>query len=337
MITFDGKIKYLTPRQRKNITDIKFVNVTSIGDNFGKGYPNLKSISADEHLISIGNNFLSECKSLIDVKLPGIVEVGDNFLDYCDSITEVTFNKLVKFGKCFMKMCNSLTSVIIPKVTECPHHNFLYGLKNLKYVDVSSMVTVHTNFVRECFNLETIICPNIQNVGCYFLFYDTSLKSISLPNLINMGRHFMSGCSSLTTFVIPNSVTFIRDYFLNNCTNLKTITISNNVDTIGDSFLLNCKGLKDLEIRSPLVDIRESFLKGTNLDSVTILSTTKLKDVGCCTERYNGPKRNLITYPLELNTNINLKRFYLHHLIVSNVKKITIISDCVGMHTKSAA
>ena len=105
----------------------------SVGDEFLSLCRSLVSIILPEGLRTVGNGFLAVCRSLVSIILPeGLHTVGNSFLSDCSSLVSINLPEgLRTVGNYFLVGCSSLVSIILPERLHAVGNNFLVSCSSL--------------------------------------------------------------------------------------------------------------------------------------------------------------------------------------------------------------
>jgi hypothetical protein len=247
-----------------NISDIDWIELDI---NSGKIKSNeIKTLFVNLDLLNLQNDwddvipdyFLNKCKfEKIILRGNTIKTIGDNFLSNCSSLISLDLsglNNIITINDFFLGNCSSLTSLDLSKLNDITiiRFGFLYGCSSLISLDLSGL-------------------NNVIIIGKYFLAYCSSLTSLNLSGLNNVttinGR-FLHDCSSLTSLNLSglNNVTTISSKFLECCSSLTSLNLSglNNVTTISQSDIV----LRKLENNK----LFSNFVTTIDDDSLSILN-----------------------------------------------------------------
>lgn len=214
--------------------------ITSIGDNFLRGFTNITSIAIPYGVTSIGMNAFRYCSILSNIVIPDTVtNIGGAAFKGCSALTDICYTGTVEEWDC-ITIQNDNTEIDNASI----HYN---------YRDTASVGLYDESFINLLNGTLTEIivpneCTNLRNYAFYNL---ASLTKATLPDTITkISDYAFRGCSGLRDINIPDSVTEIRTYAFYGCTSLTKVTIPSGVITLGSYAFYNCVGVTDIYIHS---------------------------------------------------------------------------------------
>ncbi len=171
---------------------------------------NIKNISIENGVTSIGNYAFYNCYSLTSITIP---------------------NSVTSFGIYAFFGCYRMTSITIPNsVTSIGNHAF-YECYSLTSITIPNSVTSIGNYAfYRCYGMTSITIPNsVTSIGNYAFYRCYGMTSITIGNSVtSIGESAFDGCSGLTSFIIPKSVKSLGNRVLSGCSSLATILVDDN-------------------------------------------------------------------------------------------------------------
>lgn len=158
------------------------------------------------------------------------------YLDNCKSITYDAF-----------KYCESLEYVYAPKLL-LNYANFT-GCKRLKYVDLSSLMTIKKDMFKDCINLREVKLDKCLDISSESFVNCDSLEYLSLPRVKTLYKSSFLNCDNLKELYLPELKELDFSMF-SKCYNLRNITVGKNTKisaksrSIGRSFVVKVKRLE---------------------------------------------------------------------------------------------
>ena len=192
----------------------KNIGITTIGDDFCRGFSNLRYVDIKAPVIGIGHNFLRECTSLNVpiVFTEGLLVIGDNMLMNC-----FVFD----------------SDIVLPSTLTYIGHEFLTNAAfNKELALPDSLLKINSGFLRNTrFNNKIRLPQFLKEIGSDFFNSSKAFnQAIRLPNTLELiGQGFMANCLAFNQDItVPTSVGFVGEGFLQNCNNyISTITVLN--------------------------------------------------------------------------------------------------------------
>lgn len=134
----------------------------------------------------IGNDFLGENSSLIEVILPNVTEIGAQFLYSNQVLKKIELPNARKIESYFLYYNKALEEIYLPNVIEIGDQ-CLYFNKYLKRAGLPSAKKVGNHFLYSNESLITIQLQNVIEIGHYFLYVNKDLEMLELPNVKEIG------------------------------------------------------------------------------------------------------------------------------------------------------
>jgi|GEM_PF-5240171 len=270
-----------------------FENETKIPDNFTirSSHGKSKIVIKGEKIVTIGNNFLSNCRNLTGIDLSSlrnVTQIGNNFLNYdrFDGYSELTtldlgpLSNVTQIGDRFLAGCERLMTLDLGPLSNVTQigDRFLAGCERLMTLDLgplSNVTQIGGSFLSGCRGLTTLdLGPLSKVIQVKEFFLDdcsglTTLDLGPLSKVTQVKEFFLNDCSGLTTLDLGplSNVTQIWERFLSGCSGLTTLDLSplKSVTQIGDSFLSDCVSLTSLDLSpfSNVTSVGKDFLSGT--------------------------------------------------------------------------
>ena len=261
-ISADGKEAIVTGFRgtADDVTILPFFGykITAIADRAFYGCEDLKSVSIDSSVKSIGNYAFYNCASLESVGLGSVESVGLKSFSYCQSLRSIAMPATLKNigGYAF----------------------FGCGLESIK---IPGNAAVGKGAFSECKDLKTVSFTGHGTViGTRAFYNDSSLSSVDFSGAASIGLKAFPYCDGLISVVIPGCVSAVGGYAFFNCANLKEITIKDGVEKIGKSAFSGCRSLEMVELPETLAYMGSNAFYGVkflDLDGKKMEQTLDLR------------------------------------------------------------
>ena len=253
-------------------------DISSVTSEALKGQ-NFKTIKIGKNVKTIGNDALSDCKSILSLTIPEtIIDFGN--ISGCDNLVVITF----KSGK----------DVLKTRVIDCPSLTKMYLGRNIKIEDKYNVPSLSNLTVGEyAYNLDAFSkCEKLTTLDLEDSDMEIDLRAIDRTKVTDlyMGRnicnHEGDAFRRLSRLSIGNKVTYIPNKFMQQSYNegdnhtIKEIVIPSNVKKIGtDAFSqLNSNTIERIELNEGLEEIGQNafgFCSNKNIGDFRIPSTVK--------------------------------------------------------------
>ena len=221
---------------------------------------NIKTVTIEEGVTSIGTYAFSYCANLTTVTIPdSVTSIGDYAFDGCASLLSIDIPESVtSIGDSVFCDCTSLSSVSIPDSITNPGFRTFMNCTNLTSVTLPSSTTGIGEFAFFGTGLTSISIPEGVTQIASGAFADCrQLSSIELPDSVTtIESSALSSCSSLTSVDFPPNLTTI-EYDLLSSSGITSITIPEKVTSIGTYAFANCLALKEIKFRGNAPSIAE--------------------------------------------------------------------------------
>ena len=212
-----------------------------------KYFENIKTVSIEKGVTSIGRIAFSGCSSLASVTIPeSVTSIGNSAFRGCSSLSSITIpEKVTSIGQYAFAECSSLTSITIPEGVTSIEDDAFAGCSSLASITLPDGVTSIGNSAFGGCKITSITIPEgVTSIGQSAFSYCSSLSSITIPEgVTSIGTWAFLDCSSLSSITIPKSVTSIGDYAFQYCSSLASITIPEGVTSIGKYAFRGCNSL----------------------------------------------------------------------------------------------
>jgi len=222
--------------------------LTTIGDNF----PGLKII---------GNNAFSDCKSMVDIVIPGsISEFGSSVFMGCSNLSKVTMPITFDYSQNVFSGCTNLVNFVFTPgigeyagigheydVGEAANTPWAVNSKGVLPISVAfsdGVKSIGKNMFRDCTKLsERLTLPSsITEVGEFAFAGANNIRELVVDSTtFFMGKGAFSGCERLETITLPittNSVVDSVDPAFKGCTSVNRINLIGS----GDGFTYSLTG-----------------------------------------------------------------------------------------------
>ena len=237
---------------RSRITQVRLVNVTTVGDYAFRGCSKLSSASFPSELTYLGVRAFGSCSSLATVywgapNSTNVTEIPEACFSGCTALQSFTVpKKCAVIGQGAFSGCDALTTVSFP--------------------EGSALTTVGKRAFYSCDNLGNISLPEgVTSLGDEAFYNCKSLTSFPLPStLTSLGASCFSGCSAVTGVVtIPAGVAEIPNHCFYGCSGFYKLALSPGTNQIGRYAFYGCSKLTQVDYDG----FRVQWEQETTLDS----------------------------------------------------------------------
>lgn len=211
----------------------------------------IKSVTIEKGVLSIGVYALYDCYNMTSVSLPdGLVSVGKCAFMYCDALTSVVIpNSVTTLGEEVFRFCSALKEVTIPNsITVIPSLAFAY-----------------------C-PIETLTIPgSVTEIQNSAFASNKAITSIYIPDSVTtIGNGAFRYCTALTTLSGLGGVSTVGRYAFADCTALENVTLKNGIKCIGDQ-MFDESIMTSLVMPDSITTISgQPFLGGSKLTSIHV-------------------------------------------------------------------
>lgn len=219
----------------------------------------------------IGSDFLYENKNLEQVSLPRVKEIGDSFLYTNRKLSNLYLPNVKHISSEFLCYNKSLTRISLPNVTKIGD-SFLYSNTAISFVNLPNVKNIDSDFLYNNNTLNDLSLPQVKTIGENFLHHNDTLFNICLPNAEKICSNFLFSNNKLNEISLPN-VKMIEDNFLNKNEIISIIDLP-KLEKIGSSFLFCNNNLKKLSLPN-VKTINSDFLYKNKIISDIDLPETK--------------------------------------------------------------
>ena len=162
----------------------------------------------------------------------------------------------------FPNLTNDIKTIIFPETLMALPSKICDRLKNLKFVQLPSLLEVIPNEAfYHCESLEHINLKNIKEVGNYAFNYCLKLEKIDSEKIKKIGRYAFYYLWNLQELNLPN-VREIDEMAFHRCAYLKKVSLGDNVTEINRCVFSCCYRIEELKLPNYLVEIKEGAFEG---------------------------------------------------------------------------
>lgn len=250
-----------------NNRDIKSVtideNITSIGNYLFNETTLLESVTLPTTIKKIGKGAFMYTYSLKSINLPeGLETIGESAFENCVKIESVTIPKSVKnIGDGAFTCCKELTGFTVDadnenytcvdgvlfNKTKTELICYPQGKIGESYAIPAGVETIAKNAFNNNWNIKSVTMTNdVKTIGESAFSYCIYLTSVTLSNKLTTIGKSAFFGCSFENIVIPEGVTKIGDYAFAACSNLKTVVLPSTLTEIKQGAFSNDNALSDV-------------------------------------------------------------------------------------------
>lgn len=271
------------------IRSITVMGAENIADNAFEACMNLRAITLDDALKSIGANAFKDDKSLRNIVLPNSVEVlGHDAFVNCSNLKTITFPSALKSigNHCFVG-CGSLElgDLVLPYGLESIGDHIFYDgngpygaffdYSNFTSVSIPDTVTSIGRYAFAHTKIQRAILPsNLESIPEYLFWYCEQLETVNIPDGIkSIGEGAFWYCASLESAILPDSVESIGRRAFSD-TGIVTLRLSANCPSLANEAFCGCFYLTDVVMPEGVTQIgSRTFEYCTSLEYIKLPST----------------------------------------------------------------
>ena len=186
---------------------------------------NIKHITVDDGVTSLGSSIFYGFSQVKDVKLPtSLKSIGYGAFEKCDSLKELTIPEgVTNIGNGIINSCTSIKKISLPST--------LNTIPRL--IDMESTGDMQLD--------EIVLNDGIKKLGNYAFWNFKNLKNIIIPESVtNIGEFAFSGCTALSNLTLPDSITEIAVGAFSNCVSLGKVTLPKKLTSLGNGAFEYC-------------------------------------------------------------------------------------------------
>lgn len=184
---------------------------------------------------AVGDYAFNGCRNLKTLKLPeGVTRIGQSSFAQCESLTSVSLpSSLIEIGSCAFQWCKGLTNVTLP----------------------SRLESIGSYAFGQCENLKSITIPgSVSVIGQYAFQFCYALASVTIEDSdTNTDRRIEQGAfnqTDISSIYIPGSISVIERNAFEHCNKLSTVVIGDGVDEIQSNAFGGCGSLSDVKFEA---------------------------------------------------------------------------------------
>ncbi|MGN0486666.1 MAG: leucine-rich repeat domain-containing protein, partial [Acutalibacteraceae bacterium] len=242
----------LSPFYENNVKDVSIEEgVTSIGSHMFHDCANLSSVIIPSSVTSIGRQAFHDCVNLTSIIIPyGIIEIDPYAFCGCSSLTSIIIpDSVVSIGEYAFCDCDSLSSVYIS--------NSVTNIEKYAFGSCKSLTSITVGENNESFSSDEYGALFDKDKTTLILYPIGNIRaSYAIPDSVtSIGECAFEYGKNLTSITIPDSVTSICKYAFAKCAGLTSVTIPNSVTSICGFVFEDCTGLTSVTIPNSITSI----------------------------------------------------------------------------------
>ena len=235
------------------LSTVNITNADKIETAAFNNCKNIKKITLNEGITSIGNCSFQQCTVLKDYVIPETVSNIGAYSHYGDV---------------------ALTEVYIPDTVINIQEYSFYGCSKISRLKISKYAESIDKYAFAKLNsLPAISIPNnVKTIGAYAFYDCDSATSLHIPDSVKtIGSYAFSDCSRIAELTIPDSVTEMGSYAFSDCPLIKALSIGSGVKKISEHSFENCAGLTTITIPNTVETIEAFAFNGCdNVTDITL-------------------------------------------------------------------
>lgn len=234
--------------------------VSNISEGVFSSNPNIKSITVNKGVKTIGSSAFAYCSYLETVKFESgsqVKLVGDFAFNGCRNLKSVNLPEGVeRIGQSAFAQCDAISSLSLPsslvEIGSCAFQS----CKNLANVTLpSSLESIGSYAFGQCEKLKSITIPgSVSVIGQYAFQFCYALASVTIEDSeTNTNRVIEQGAfnqTDISSIYIPGSISVIQNNAFEHCQKLTTVVIGDGVDEIQSNAFGGCGSLSNVKFEA---------------------------------------------------------------------------------------
>ena len=273
---FGGTDMYTSYYIPYSLESVEITDSYFLGECAFYGCNDIKTVTLNEEIESIGTSAFSGCGSLVSLQIPkNVTRIGDSAFYGCYELTTIEFpDGVTDLGDQVLYDCIKLTSLKLPENLASIGEYAFANCSSLESLEIPDSVnTIGLGALSGCSSLNSLTTPFVgysrnQNAFLAYMFGGTeiysnymvpeTLTAVEITDSDAIAAGAFNNCYRIESITLNEGITAIENNAFYGCVSLESIELPESVTSVGMNAFGSCNYLRSIRLPSTLLTIDDN-------------------------------------------------------------------------------